>query len=140
MVNFPGHERGRVVVRGRGPARQGRAAKAAVPPAGVEPVAMGAGEDQDAAEGHDRRHQEVPGTDDVVGGGVFEPDEVEKGHVTGRGGGTRCDGPPEREGREREGDDDPLAEQPVGRFGDAGKLVHKTGAAARPAARRRDSL
>ena len=37
MVEFPDHESRRVVVRGRGPARQGPAPEAAVPGAGAKP-------------------------------------------------------------------------------------------------------
>ena len=127
MVDFPDHERGRIVVRRRGPARQGPAAKATVPPAGAEPEAVGAGENHDSDEGHDGRHHEVPGADDRVEAGVFELYEVEKGNVTGRGEGTRCDGPRERDEREKDGDDDPPAEKAVGGFGGVGEVVHGKG-------------
>ena len=138
MVAFSDHERGRVVVRRVGPARQGSAAEAAVPAAGAEPEAIGTGDDHDAHEGHDGRHQEMPGADERVEAGVFEPDEVEDGNVAGRGEGARCDGPREREDREQEGGDQPPAEQAVGRFGCAREAVYRE-VGPRPAARRREA-
>ena len=127
VVDFPDHQRGRVVVRCCRPGRQGPAAGAPVPRAGAEPKAVRAGEDHDAAEGHDGRHQEVPGADDGVEAGVFERDEIEERNVAGRGEGTRCDGPREREEREKDGDDEPPAEQAVGRFGGAREAVCREG-------------
>ena len=127
MVDFPDHESGRVVVRGGGPGRQGPAAEAAVPRAGAEPEAVGAGDDQDAGEGEDGRHQEVPAPDDRVEAGVFECDEVEEGNVAGRGEGARSEGPREREEREEDGGDEPPAEQAVGRGGGAGGVVEGEG-------------
>ena len=54
--------------------------------------------------------------DHRVEAGVFEGDEVEEGHVAGRGEGAPCKRPRECEEREKDGGDEPPAEQAVGRF------------------------
>ena len=67
----------------------------------------------------------MPGADDGVEARVFELDEVEKGHVSGPRERTRCEGPRERDEREKDGDHEPPAEQAVGCFGDGGGVVHE---------------